>query len=307
MKKTIILLTIVVACLCLPGYSDAQIIQVDSTTNWKRKLTFNFNLNQASFSSNWKSGGINSVGFNALFNYKFNYKKDRNSWDNEIDFLYGFVRNDGQGFRKTVDRIYLDTKYGYQLSTKWDLFASLNFLSQFSKGYKYEADATTGEENALLISDIFAPAFITSALGFEYHPVEYFKVRLSPFAPRLTIVQDPTRFTKTVGPSPYGVDSTKTTRFEWIAFQILAEFNKDIATNINLKWRYMMYGNYETLELKTIDHRLDVNITGKVNRFISVGLGGILLYDYDQDSGAQFSQALNIGFTYTFQNYLEPK
>ena len=68
-----------------------------------------------------------------------------------------------------------------------------------------------------------------------------------------------------------------------------------------------MFANYETFEMKTLDHRLDVNITGKVNRFISVGLGGILLYDYDQDSGAQFSQALNIGFTYTFQNYMEPK
>ena len=68
-----------------------------------------------------------------------------------------------------------------------------------------------------------------------------------------------------------------------------------------------MFANLETIEPKTIDHRLDVNFTAKVNRFITVGLGGILLYDYDQDDGVQLSQALTIGFAYSFQNFEEPK
>jgi hypothetical protein len=275
---------------------------IDSLSHWKKKLNFAINVNQASFSSNWKAGGTNSIGLNTLFNYKFNYKKDRISWDNEIDLLFGFVNNQGQGFRKTNDRIFLDTKYGYALNAKWDIFTSLNFLSQFTKGYKYADD-----NSSVLISDFLAPAFITSAWGVEYHPVEYFKVRLSPFAPRMTIVQDPRRFTKSVGEKPYGVDSTKTVRTEWLAFQLMAEFNKDIAKNINLKWRYLMYANYKTLSLKTIDHRLDVNLTAKVNKYINVGLGAILLYDYDQDSGAQLSQLFTLGFAYTFQNYVDEK
>lgn len=282
-------------------FNAAQAQQIDSTSNWKRKLNFAVNLNQASFSSNWKAGGVNSFGVSSLFNYKFNYKKDRNSWDNDIDLLYGFVNNKGQGFRKTTDRIFLDTKYGYALDAKWDLYSSLNFTSQFSKGYQYVGDS------ASLISDFLAPAFITSSWGIEYHPVDYFKVRISPFSPRLTIVQNPRRFTKTVGPKPYGVDSTKTTRVEWLAFQLMAEFNKDIATNINLKWRYVMYANYETLASKTIDHRLDLNLSGKVNKYINVSIGGILLYDYDQDSGVQLSQAFTFGFNYAFQNYVDEK
>jgi hypothetical protein len=68
-----------------------------------------------------------------------------------------------------------------------------------------------------------------------------------------------------------------------------------------------MYVNYETLEMKTIDHRLEVMVGAKVNRFITVGLGGILLYDYDQDSGAQLSQVFNLGFSYSIQNYKEPE
>jgi hypothetical protein len=269
---------------------------------WKRKLNFAINLNQASFSSNWKAGGINSIGFNTLFNYKANYKKERASWDNEIDMTFGFVNNSGQGYRKTMDRVFLDTKYGYELSKNWGLFTSLSFLTQFAEGYNYKDDNTKE-----LISDAFAPAFITSAWGLEYHPVDYFKVRISPIAPRVTIVREPTRFTKSVGPEPYGVDSTETVRWEWLSFLLQAEFDKEILTNVNLKWRYVLYANYETLEAKTIDHRIDLDIVTKVNKYINVSLGGIMIYDYDQDTGAQFSQMFSLGFLYTFQNYVEPE
>ena len=64
---------------------------------------------------------------------------------------------------------------------------------------------------------------------------------------------------------------------------------------------------YETLELKTIDHRLDMQLNAKVKSFCHRGMGGILLYDHDQDTGAQVSQVFNLGFAYSFQNYEEPK
>src|SRR5690606_25092030 len=182
------------------------------TLAWKKKLNFAVNLNQASFSSNWKAGGVNTFGFNTLFNYRANYKRDRRSGDNNIDGALGFVRNAGQGYRKTIDRILLDSKYGRDLSDNCGLLTSLNFLRQFTKGYRYTDDV------AEIISGSFAPAFITAALGFEYHPVEYFKVRLSPFSPRITIVHDPERFITTVGPEPYGVVPPETTRFEWFGF-----------------------------------------------------------------------------------------
>ena len=294
-----ILLSIVVFLTTITVTASAQ---NPDTLLWKRKFNFALNFNQASFSSNWKAGGINSVGFNSLFNYKANYKAGRRSWDNEIDLAFGFVNNAGQGYRKTIDRLFLDTKYGYDINKNWAVFSALNFLSQFYKGYNYGDDGTKA-----LISDFMAPAFITSAWGLEYHPVDYFKVRISPFAPRLTVVRDAYRFTKSVGPEPYGVDSTENTRFEVLAAQIMADFNKEIVKNVNLKWRYMMFANYETFDLKTIDHRIDVDIMMKVNKFINVGIGAIMLYDYDQDSDAQFSQVFSFGFVYSFQNFEEPK
>lgn len=285
------------------GFVAAQIVRPDSTSNWKKRFLFALNLNQASFSSNWKGGGVNSIGLNSHLNYKAIYKKDKTSWDNEVDLLYGFVNNEGQGFRKTVDRIFLDTKVGHSLNTRWDLYTSLNFLSQFAPGYRYNDD-----NSANLISDFLAPAFITSSWGVEYHPADFFKLRISPFSPRVTIVQDNNgRFDAVSTSNPYGVSVGDNTRFEWLAFQLIADFNKEIAKNITFRWRYMAFANYETLEAKTIDHRLDFALAAKVNRFINVNLGGIMIYDFDQDDGLQLSQLFNIGFQYSFQNFEEKK
>jgi len=286
---------------------SAQIIKIDTLSHWRKAYKAGINLNQAAFSSNWKAGGVNSFGFNAFFNLKANYKNGKTSWDNEIDMLYGMVSNAGQGYRKTLDRIFIDTKVGHATSKNWDLFLAANMQSQFAKGFKYVTNAN-GVEQSVLISDSFAPTFLTTSIGAEWHPKEYFKLRLSPFAPRVTFLpNNDGRYAAVDSIRPYGVLKGNATRFEWFAFQMLAEFNKDIATNINLKVRYVVFANYETFEAKKIDHRVDLNLTAKVNRFVNVSIGGIFLYDYDQDVSAQYSQALSLGVQYTFQNFEDKK
>lgn len=283
----------------------AQVVNVDSTSNWRKSLKTGLNINQSAFSGNWKGGGINSFGFNALFNYKAQYKKDKTSWDNEIDLLYGMVNNAGQGVRKTMDRFYLDTKVGHKLSDTWDAFLAVNLLSQFANGYKYVKDAN-GVEQGQLISQSFAPIFITTSIGAEWKPQTYFKVRFSPLAPRVTILRENDGRYLAVDPvAPYGVSVGNTDRFEWYAFNMIADLDKDIAKNVNLKVRYVMFANYQTLEINKVDHRVDLSLTAKVGRFFNVNLGGIFIYDYDQDHSPQYSQAISLGFLYTFQNFAE--
>lgn len=270
------------------------------TTYWKNAFQGGINLNQAAFSSNWSAGGINSIGVNAYINFKAKYKKDRNSWDNEIDMLYGFVNNEGQGYRKTNDRIFLDTKYGYALNSKWNVVAAANFLSQFAKGYRYEEDAD-GIEQEILISDFLTPGYLTLGLGFEYKPVDYFSLRISPISPRFTFVTNEDVLTNVSG--RYGVDPGKNVRTEWAAAQLIADFDKDLTENLNLKWRYILFANYQNLGFDNLDHRLDAILSAKVWKYIDVNLNFIMLYDKDQDDDIQLSQALGIGFVYSKKNY----
>ncbi|GAC1596575.1 MAG: hypothetical protein NVS3B25_20950 [Hymenobacter sp.] len=273
---------------------------------WRKTLKTGLGLNESLLSDNWRGGGVNTIGFNSLANALANRKSGPHSFDNEADFLFAFSQTKGLGYRKGQDRLYLDTKYGRALSARWDMFVSLNVLSQFAPGYKYDKDAA-GQDRARQVSDFFAPGFVTAAYGFEYHPTTYFHLRLAPFAPRLTVVNRADRFVAALGDTPYGVRPGHSTRFEVLAAQVLAELDKNLSPNLNVKARYVLFANYEHLTLKEIDHRLDLGLTAKVGKYVNVALNGILLYDYDQASAAQFSQGLTIGVAYAIQNFVDPK
>lgn len=261
-------------------------------TLWRNSLNFGFNFNQAAFSDNWTGGGVNSIAFSSLLNSQANYKKDKWSWNNELDMLYGVINNQGQDFRKSQDRIFLDSKVGYDISEKWNGYGSMNFLTQFAPGYRYE-ELPSGGEDAKKISAFLAPGFITSSLGFEYVPNDAFNLRLSPFSPRITIVTDTTLINNV--PNNYGVEQGETIRYEWLALQVQAELNKDFTENINVQARYMLFANYQTLSLNRIDHRIDATLSAKLTNYINLSLSAIMIYDYDQVNEIQFSQLLGIG------------
>lgn len=283
------------------GYSQEEEASADSaamalkdTTYWNSELSIGFNLNQASFSGNWKAGGVNSFALGSILSGKANYAKDKLSWDNQLELIYGVVKNDDLGLRKSNDRIFFDSKVGYKITQKWGYFASLNFITQFTDGFDYSAD------DPVLISRFFAPAFLTSGFGFEYKPNENFALRLAPFSPRFTFVTD-TNLINTV-PGNYGVPEGQKLRTEWLAFQVFMTYNKKFSDNLTLNARYQIFANLETLEFRTIDHRLDFTLIAKITRYVDVTFTSINVYDIDMVEGIQFSQALALGILYKINN-----
>jgi hypothetical protein len=273
---------------------DSTVNAIRDTTYWDKELSIGFNLNQASFSGNWKAGGVNSFALGSILSGKANYAKEKWSWDNQLELIYGVVKNDDQGLRKSNDRIFMDSKVGYQINEKWGYFTSLNFITQFTDGFDYSAD------EPVLISRFFAPAFLTTGFGFEYKPNENFALRLAPFSPRFTFVTD-TQLINTV-PLNYGVPAGQTIRSEWLAFQVFMTYNKKFSDNLTLNARYQIFANLETLEFRSIDHRLDFTLIAKITRYVDVTFTSINVYDIDMVEGIQFSQALALGILYKVGN-----
>ncbi|HRI19879.1 MAG TPA: DUF3078 domain-containing protein, partial [Panacibacter sp.] len=59
---------------------------------WKTGGTFSLNLAQGSL-SNWAAGGDKfSISANTFINAHAYYKKDKASWDNNLDFYFGYVK-----------------------------------------------------------------------------------------------------------------------------------------------------------------------------------------------------------------------
>ena len=294
------------AWLFMPFISLAQTdsMPTKKVSPWTTTIQTGLNVNQASYSDNWKAGGVNSVAVSTFLNARASRKTDKYEWNNDLQLLYGTLKNKGQDIRKNADRIFFDSKYARKISKHWNAFASVNFMSQFDAGFEYKT--TAGVETSKRISGWFAPAYLTEALGFEYKPVNYFSAQLGVGALRQTFVTDQTLYTKYDSTSKefnelYGVKRGDKMRNQ-VVFQLVANFDKEVMKNVNLKARYMGLLDYDRLNPQYIVSRLDVSVTAKVNKYISTNLTGVLLYDFDQDKDVQYSQVLALGILYTFNN-----
>lgn len=261
---------------------------------WKTKATIGINANQASFSDNWKGGGVNSIALGALLNHKAEYSKESYSYTSEVILQYGKVKNKDQLQKKTNDRIYWDNKAAIQMSKNWYFFASLSFESQFDKGFSYSKDSK-GNEVAKLLSKFMSPGYLTESLGFEYKPNKIFSTRIGTGTARQTFVLDTTIY-KT-NPKNFGVPIGSKIKNE-LAFQIVSNFEKEVMKNTILKAKYNMFIPYDNFG--HIDHRLDVVATAKLSRVLNVSLTGVMLYDRDMDLKVQSSQALALGVSFAF-------
>lgn len=231
---------------------------------WKTKTAIGININQAQFSDNWKGGGVNSIAVGGLLNWKAEYSKNSYSYVSEVILQYGKIKNKDQLQKKTNDRIFWDNKASFQLSKNWYFFGSIN----------------------------------SESIGFEYKPNKYFSTRIGTGTARQTFVLDTALYRTNA--KNFGVSPGKQFRNE-LAFQVVAAFDKDIFTNTNLKARYAMFIPYEDIAFKRIDHRLDVALTAKINRFMNTSLTGVLLYDTDTGTNKiQASQTLALGFAFVF-------
>lgn len=277
--------------LLLAGTAQAQVDTAAAPKSpWESKLEVGFNINQASFTSNWKGGGTNNFALGAIVSGNLAYKREKFTWVNDLQLQYGFQKNEGQSQRKTQDLVFIDSKAGYQLSEKFNAFGAANFVSQFAPGLSYGKDAL-GNETSSIISRWMAPAYFIQSLGFQYKPVKYFDVRLGVLALRETFVLDPALSAA----GAFGVDSGQTVNVN-VGYQILANFDKDLAKNLNLKMRYLSFGDYS--DFSNTNHRLDFILSARITKYINTNFTAVMLYDRNQDAAVQWSQVLAIGLLF---------
>ncbi len=257
---------------------------------WAQQTRIGLNVNQASFSENWKGGGTNSLAFAALFNNKTNYKQHNLTFDAETDLQFGQQNTRGQGIRKTLDRIFIDIKLGYKLSPFWNAYVGSNFQTQFTDGFRYEKTAS-GIEREILISRFFSPAYLTSSIGFEWKKSDKAWIRFGTGALRQTIVTDTTLY-KTE-PKNYGVPVGSTILNEF-AFQLMGYHSRKVMENVEGSIRYIGFWPYDRA-ISEVTHRAELAITMKINKYLNVSMLGLLIFDPNQDKEVQLSQTTGIG------------
>jgi len=282
--------------LVLKREKDRAIAKEQDTVqwNWKRGGLINFNLAQGSL-SNWAAGGDNfSLAVNGYFNYYFFYKKDRHSWDNNVDVNLGYVQTTSLGGRKNDDRLDYLSKYGYKMDStgKWYLSGLFNFRSQFFDGFTYSNNV------ANFVSTFLSPAYVVLSAGFDYKPDGKLSVFLSPLTSRWVIVANDSLSRKGL----YGVPVGKHTINEIGAYATV-NYNNIIAKNITYKGRLDLFSNYN-LKPQNINIFMTNIFSFKINKYFSATYNLDLIYDDNlrifgdnKDApGLQMKSLIGVGF-----------
>lgn len=272
------------------------IAQPNQNPHWTRKGVAAFNLSQASLSS-WSAGGESAVGLDVMLTYNADFKKGKHLWNNRLEFAYGLNRTDGNGARKTNDKIYLASTYGYEIYKKLYLSGLLSFQTQFAKGYNYDVSRD------VFISKFMAPGYLLAGIGLTWTPESYFSATFTPLTWRGTFVANDSL----AQAGAFGVEKGKHLFSEFGA-NLQLEVNYQFLPNMTIYSRLAFYSNYLE-QPQNIDIFWDVLLNMKINNWFSANFSTNLIYDNDvkivQKDGSsgprvQFKEILGVGLQFTF-------
>jgi hypothetical protein len=312
MKKSLLILIAMVPVLVW-GQEPAQ-------KNWTWSGITGLNLNQASF-SNWTAGGVNSVAFSALGKFTGNYKKEKVSWNNNLNLMYGMVKNQNESLKKSEDIIELISMAGYDFARNWAATGYMSFRSQFAYGYDKDFDT-------IKISEFMAPGYLTLSPSVRYKPNDNFYFLVSPATAKFTFVMDQ----QLANIGSFGVTPAETdtngvitkegeTMLLYLGPFLEAYFKKEVAkgliyeSRLNILYTFM---NRDNLEPYDADLSWENFINYSIAKYFSVSvflhfvyLPGQPVIKFDNFNGVtvpkaspnrhiQIKETLGIGITYSF-------
>ncbi len=295
------------------GEKKLRTQRVDTIMGWKTGGILAVNLAQTSL-TNWAAGGQNSVAVNGIFSLFANLKQDKSTWDNSLDLGYGILKQGGKDEdpKKTDDKIDFLSKYGRKAFSNFYYAVLVNFKTQMTPGYNYP-DVTNK------ISDLFAPAYLLAALGMDYKPNPNFSAFLAPLTTKFTFVNND----KLSAAGAFGVEPGEKLKSEFggylRAIYTKNDFTREFLKGVSLTSKIDLFSNYAE-NPQNIDVTWENLISMKVNKYISVSLNTVLIYDDNieiavdrNDDGTidagelaspgsrvQFKEIFGVGFSYNF-------
>ncbi|MRT93994.1 DUF3078 domain-containing protein [Ancylomarina sp. 16SWW S1-10-2] len=256
---------------------------------WKFGTIVKLDFNQGHVSKEWAEGGESSISTLAGIKSFANYKKNKTSWENTIDFEYGLLKSGDNEFRKNQDKLEINTKFGHLAFKKWYYTSMFNLKTQFVRGYNYSDD-----KERKLVSNFFAPAYILGSIGLDYKPKPNFSMLLSPFTAKYTIVNDTTNIDQTA----FGIDANEKIKKEVGAYIKLLHKWK-ITKEISMENKLEFYSSYSNTA-KNIDVDWQFVLNLPISQYLTTSISTYLISDDDTGTKVQFKENLAVGIRYQF-------
>ncbi len=261
----------------------AQETEEKKDTLWTPKGVVGVNLSQVAF-TNWAQGGQNSLAFTFFSNFGFHYIGDPWKWRNNLSFAYGRTKLGNEGYRTNDNEIFFESTLIYNVGWAVSPYAGVTARSPVSKGFDYSVDP------AIQIVNTFDPLYLTQGLGFIYDKIPNFSTRLG-IGFKQIITNEFTKYS----------DDPMTTAIEKFknetGIESVTEYSWSFMENMNYSTYLRLFGQFEDFSIW--DVRWDNVITAKVNDYINVNFGVLVIYDVNETAKTQVKEALQLGISYT--------
>ena len=265
-------------------YSQEQQQDTIPVPKWKIHGRVAFIFNQSSF-SNWASGGENTVAGNININYDFNYKQGNINWDSRIISGYGLSYLGAQGYRKTNDRLEVNSLLGVKTGNYWFLSFIGNFRTQYANGFDYS------KKPKAAVSGFFSPAYLTFGPGMLWKKSDNLSINIAPATARYTFVSN--SFS-----GQFGVAEGKNAAFS-LGFNLSSYYKLQLMENIEMENIITLYSDYLS-NVRNVDLDYQTNIRFKVNKNIKMHITFHTIIDDNASSRIQFRQLFGLGVNYSF-------
>lgn len=276
-KFTFVLMAILLTSITVFGQKDSSI------TGWTPKAIAGLNISQLAL-SNWTQGGDNSLTWSITGNVGYDYKSSEWNFTNNLKLAYGRTKLGGQDFRTNDNEFYMESVLFKNVGWVVAPYFSNIVRTTVAPGYNYQ------NNTAVQIANFFDPGYVSQSVGFTYDKLYGFKTRLG------VAVQEV--FTNHFRQYSDDITTTKKEAFKLeTGFQSVTSGQAQIAENLLLNSSLTLFTRFESLDVW--DVRWDNSIIAKVNSWLNVNIGFLLIYQKDQSPTAQMKQALQLGIVYS--------
>ncbi|MBP3764144.1 MAG: DUF3078 domain-containing protein [Bacteroidales bacterium] len=254
----------IITTLCA-AFTMAAIMPATAQENttggtWSTSSTPALKISEFLF-NNWSSTGNSQIDITGTFFGNYKYTHSRYIWDNIADLAYGYAwqnldPNDDTYFetrRKSNDKIDLTSALSWKPFSSlpdWGASFTVNLKTQFGSGYEYTG--TGSSQTQTLVSSFFAPAYLTTALSFEYKKPDWsvsfsFLTGKTTFVINDELIADE-RFYGVIQPDNFDKTNSSTFTHAYFALgsYIKAQYlKKDILPSLDLYARLELFYDYK--------------------------------------------------------------
>ena len=245
---------------------DAARALRDMHSPWRKEANLSLQITQNYATENWHQGAANA--FSMLWNAKAfaNYKGEKLSWDNKVEWRLGLSTVSGDTLRKinTTDDIFrIYSKLGYKYHQHWYASMFVDFRTNFFPNFR--------QNEHRMNTTFLTPIRYSMGLGVDYKPLKGLSITLSPATYKLTYAL--TTNEDRINVNEFGIETGQQMLNE-IGSSLRVEWKWRPLREIELETKFYFFTNY-----KQIETELEIDIDFYINKYITIHFGVWLIYN----------------------------